>query len=61
MQSISACLLPGSILEYMSLVERNITMDLREIGWQCVEWIRLAQDWDQWWAVVNTVMNLRVI
>jgi hypothetical protein len=25
-----------------------------------VDWIRLAQDRDQWWAVVNTVMNLRI-
>jgi hypothetical protein len=25
-----------------------------------MEWIDLAQDRDRWWAVVNTVMNLRV-
>jgi hypothetical protein len=25
-----------------------------------VDWILLAQCKDQWWAVVNTVMNLRV-
>jgi hypothetical protein len=36
----------------------NIKMDLREIGW--IDWIDLAQDRDQWWALVNTVMNLRV-
>jgi len=35
-------------------------MDLREIVWEGVEWIHLAQDRDQWRAVVNTVMNLRV-
>jgi hypothetical protein len=35
----------------------NIKMDLREVGW---DWIDLAQDRDQWWALVNTVMNLRV-
>jgi hypothetical protein len=35
-------------------------MDLREIGWEVVDWIRLTQDRDQWRAVVNTVMNLRV-
>jgi hypothetical protein len=33
-------------------------MNLREAGWEGVDWIHLAQDWDQWPAVVNTVMNL---
>jgi hypothetical protein len=36
-------------------------MDLREIGWGCVEWIQSAQDGGQWKDVVNTVMNLRVL
>jgi hypothetical protein len=36
-------------------------MDLREIGWWGVEWIHLAQDKDLWQAVVNAVMNLRVL
>jgi hypothetical protein len=36
----------------------RIRMDLREIWWESVDWIRLAQDRDQWRAVVNTVMNL---
>jgi len=40
--------------------ENNIRMDLRELGWECVDWIHLAEDRDQWRAVVNTVMNLRV-
>jgi hypothetical protein len=35
-------------------------MDLSEIGLEGVDWIHLAQDRDQWRAVVNTVMNLRV-
>jgi hypothetical protein len=35
-------------------------MDLREIGWDGMDWIDLAQDRDQWRALVNTVMNLRV-
>jgi hypothetical protein len=34
-------------------------MNLKGIGWKGVEWIHLAQDRDQWQAVVNTVMNLR--
>jgi hypothetical protein len=37
-----------------------IKMDLREIGWDGGDWIDLAQNWDQWWALVNTVMSLRV-
>jgi hypothetical protein len=41
--------------------EDGIRMDLREIGWGRVDWIRLAQDRDQWRAVVNAVMNLRVL
>jgi hypothetical protein len=38
----------------------NIKMDLREIGWDGMDWIDLAQDRDQWGALVNTVMNFRV-
>jgi hypothetical protein len=34
----------------------NIKMDLREIGWDVMDWIDLAQHRDQW----NTVMNLWV-
>jgi hypothetical protein len=41
----------------------GIKMDLRESG--CggggVEWIHLAQDMDRWRAVVNAVMNLRLL
>jgi hypothetical protein len=40
--------------------EDAIKMGLREIGGG-VEWIRLAQDRDRWRAVVNAVMNLRVL
>jgi hypothetical protein len=37
----------------------NIKMDLREIGWNGMDWIDLVQDRDQWRALVNTVMNLQ--
>jgi hypothetical protein len=37
----------------------NIIMDLEEKGWGGTDWIYLAQDRDQWSALVNTVMNLR--
>jgi hypothetical protein len=32
-------------------------MDLRETGWENVEWVQLVQDRDKWLAVVNAVMN----
>jgi hypothetical protein len=35
-------------------------MDLRETGWGGMDWIDLAEDRDQWRALVNTIMNLRV-
>jgi hypothetical protein len=38
----------------------NIKMDLREMGWNGMDWIDLAQNRDQWMAFVNTVMNLRI-
>jgi hypothetical protein len=40
--------------------EDNIRMNLREVWWEGVDWMHLAQYRDQWRAVVNTVMNLRV-
>jgi hypothetical protein len=40
--------------------ENNIRMDLRGIGWGNMDWIDLAQDMDQWRALVNTILNLRV-
>jgi hypothetical protein len=39
----------------------GIRMDLTEIGWEDVEWVRLAQDRGQWRAVVIAAMNLRVL
>jgi hypothetical protein len=38
----------------------NIKMYIRRIGGGRMDWIDLVQDRDQWRALVNTVMNLRV-
>jgi hypothetical protein len=38
----------------------NLKMDLREIRWDGMDWIDLAQDRDQWMALVNPVMKLWV-
>jgi hypothetical protein len=38
----------------------NNRMDLQEIGWESVDCMHLAQDMDNWWALVNTEMNLQV-
>jgi hypothetical protein len=35
-------------------------MDLREVGWDGMDWIDLAEDKDRWRAYVKAVMNLRV-
>jgi hypothetical protein len=40
--------------------EDNINMDLREIGLDGANWIRVAQDRVHWRAFVSTVMNVRV-
>ena len=40
--------------------EDNIMKDLREMGGGCGDWMELAQDRDRWWALVSTVMKLRV-
>jgi hypothetical protein len=40
--------------------EGTIRIYLREIGWEVVDWIHVAQDKDQWWILVNTVMYCRV-
>jgi hypothetical protein len=44
----------------LSGVTPCIKLDLKEIGWNGMDWIDLSQDRDQWRALVNTVMKLRV-
>jgi hypothetical protein len=41
--------------------EDGTRMDLREIGWGSVDWIQMAQDRDWWQALVNMVINIRVL
>jgi hypothetical protein len=42
--------------------EDAMRMDLRKIFWRSVDWMQLAHDSDRWlWALVNTVMNLRIV
>jgi hypothetical protein len=38
----------------------NIKIDRSEIGWDNMDWIDLVQDGDQWMAIANTVLKLRV-
>jgi len=38
----------------------NIRMDVREVGWEAVDWVHLGQDRDQWRTPVNTVMKFQV-
>jgi hypothetical protein len=41
--------------------EDNIRMNVREVGWEGVEWIHLAQDRDHWRDLVNTIINHQVM
>jgi hypothetical protein len=50
----------GSLGKPRRRVADNIRMDLREIWWKVLEWNHVAQDREQWQAVVKTVTNLRV-
>jgi hypothetical protein len=37
----------------------NIKLVFREIGWDGLDWFDMAQDRDQWRALVSTILNLR--
>jgi hypothetical protein len=39
--------------------EENAKIYLNERGWDVMDWLHLAQDRDQWRALVSTVMKLR--
>jgi hypothetical protein len=45
---------------YIRRAEDDVPPDLTEIGWKGVDWIHLAQDREQWRAVVNTAMSIHV-
>ena len=38
----------------------DIKMGLKELGWESMDWVDMAQDRERRWALVNAVMNLRV-
>jgi len=38
----------------------SIRIGPREVGWEIVDWIQLSQGRNQWWALVNTVIYIRV-
>jgi len=46
----------GAHLEDLGVDGKNVL----ELGWKVFDWMHLAQDMDQWRAVVNTVMNVWV-
>jgi hypothetical protein len=48
------------VLYVFMFSHNNIKLDVREIGWYGMDWIDLAQDRDQWRALVDMVTNLRV-
>jgi hypothetical protein len=41
--------------------EDNIKMDLQEVRFGNTDWIELAKDSDRWRALVNAIINLRVL
>jgi hypothetical protein len=39
----------------------DITLYRREMGWEVMDLIHVADDRDQWWVVVHTVISLLVL
>jgi len=42
---------------YQHIHVDDIIMDLKEMGWEFVDWINLAQIRDQWRTIMNMIMN----
>jgi hypothetical protein len=40
--------------------EEDIKIDHKEVGCEGMDWIKLAQDRDRWWALLNVVINFRI-
>ena len=51
----------GPLGRYNRRWDDNVKMDLQEIGCGGMDWIELAQVRDRWRALMNAVMNLRVL
>jgi len=45
----------------MFIWEDNVRAVIREVWWEGVDWMHLAQDRDQWWDLVNMVMTLQIL
>jgi hypothetical protein len=39
---------------------KDVKIDLKETGWESVDWINLVKGRDQWWTLVKKVENFRV-
>jgi len=51
---------PLNTLNVVIIISALYRMNYRDLGWECMNWIHLAQKGGLWWAVMNTVMNLEV-
>jgi hypothetical protein len=50
-----------SLGTHMHRWEDIVRIDIKEIIWKFLNWMHLAQDGDQFWGLVKTVMNIRVL
>ena len=51
----------GSLGRSRRIWEDIIKIDLQEVSSEGMDWVKLALDMDRWWALVNAVMNFRVL